>query len=335
MTDEMVDLVLVGAGSVACHYAHALSTQQRFRLIGVADICGEKASSLAETYQCRNFNTASAMLGELSPKAAIICTPPSTHKDICIELAGRGIHLLCEKPFSMNIAGARAMIDAASRGSVKIMVSSKFRHMQDIIWARDFLESGALGRIHGFHNIFSRYTPMAGRWNSVSSISGGGVIIDNGTHSLDILCYFAGLPARIRAWESGRDQGLPVEENARLSVETESGVHGEIELSWDKDSSSDWFITISGTLGELMIGWKESRYRLHSSPEWVTFGKGYDKTEVFARQVNNFINVFEGKDAPCTSPDEIISVVSAIEAAYRSLISSEWVCISDFEEAGE
>jgi len=335
MPDEPVPLVMIGAGSIACSYARAISTIDRIRLAGVADICAEKASILADSCRCRSFNTVPAMLSELSPGAAIICTPPDSHRDICIELAGRGIHMLCEKPFSINAADAGTMIDAARRASVAITVSSKFRHMQDIIQARDLIRSGALGRVLKFSNTFSRRTPMAGRWNSDPSISGGGVIIDNGTHSLDILSYFAGPPARIRAVEYGRNQVFPVEENARLHVETESGVSGEIELSWDHDSAQDSFIIISGTGGELQIGWKKSRYLLDSASEWVTFGSGYDKTEVLARQMDNFISVIEGRAAPCTSHREILSTVSAIDAAYLSLKTSEWVSISHNREVSE
>jgi len=335
MNNEIVNLVIIGAGSIACSYARAISSADRIRISGIVDSIAEKASALAASCRCMSFNTVPSMLRELSPDAAIICTPPATHRDICIELAGRGVHMLCEKPFSINAADVEKMLFAARRASVVITVSSKFRHMEDIIQARALIQSGALGQIVRFSNTFSRRTPMAGRWNSDPSISGGGVIIDNGTHSLDVLCYFSGPPARIRAVESERSQGLHVEEDARLNVETESGVSGEIELSWNRDSTRDSFIIISCTEGELQIGWKESRYLLYSTSEWSSFGSGYNKTELLSRQIGSFISVIEGSAPAWTSHREISSTASAIDAAYLSLKTSEWVSISGNEEACE
>lgn len=313
---------LIGAGRFACAYAEALAGCNDAALAGVADICVEKAESLAREYGIKGFGSYEKMLGELSPDAVIICTPPVTHRDISIALSGRRIPHLCEKPFALDAAMAGEMLEAARSTSTVITGSSKFRAMEDVLKARGLIESGVIGTVLTFRNVFSYHISMAGRWNSDPKVSGGGVIIDNGTHSLDLLRYFAGPVTSVLATESGREQGLHVEENAVLMVETEKGVRGEISLSWNMDVREASFINIGGSLGEIAIGWKESMYRLRDNPQWISFGRGYDRREVLREQVCSFTGVIEGRRQPLATSRDILSTVMAVDAAYESLRTS-------------
>jgi len=332
MSDEVLSLVLVGAGSIACSYANALQSVKGLRLAGVADICREKADRLAESYSCRPFSDLMAMLSEIRPDGAVICTPPAVHREICLKLSGMGVHMLCEKPFSLNAAEAWEMLDAASKASVTLMVSSKFRHMRETAAAKELIRSGRLGPVRRISNIFSSRAAMGSRWNSDPGISGGGVIIDNGTHSIDIFSYLAGPPVRIMASEGAREQGLSVEENARLHVETACGISGEIELSWDCDSPHDHFISVTAGHGEVQIGWRGSRYRCNPDEEWTAFGGCYDKNTVLAAQMEQFLKVVMGEADPSTSSAEILITVSAVDAAYESLRTGTWADIRNVRE---
>jgi len=332
MSDEVMSLVLVGAGSIACSYAGAMQSVKGLRLAGVADICREKADRLAESHRCRSFTDLMTMLSETRPDGAVICAPPAAHREICLELAGMGVHMLCEKPFSLDAEEAGEMMDAASRASVVLMVSSKFRHMREIAAAKDLIRSGRFGPVRKISNVFSSRSAMGSRWNSDPSVSGGGVIIDNGTHSIDIFSYLAGPPVRILASEGTREQGLSVEESARLVLETACGIRGDIELSWDCDSPHDHFITLSAEPGEVQIGWKRSRFRCNPDEAWTAFGGGYDKNAVLAAQMEQFIRVIRGDAVPSTSSAEIIITVSAVDAAYESLRTGTWAEIRNVGE---
>src|SRR5438067_616344 len=76
-------------------------------------------------------------------------------------------------------------------------------------------------------------------------------------------------------------QQLPVEDTVRIYVRSAGGVLGSIDLSWSLNKEQDAYLTLHGSAGTLLVGWKESKYRLHDAPEWTVFGKGYDKAQAF------------------------------------------------------
>ena len=96
---------IVGAGAISQGYAQAFLTCDRCEVVGVADVRPEAAESLAEVLGTRAFESYAEMAEEQKPDAVLICTPPSTHPEICLDFIDRGVHVLCEKPFAVSTAG--------------------------------------------------------------------------------------------------------------------------------------------------------------------------------------------------------------------------------------
>jgi predicted dehydrogenase len=155
-------------------------------------------------------------------------------------------------------------------------------------------------------------------------MSGGGVLIDNGTHSLDMFRYLVGPLTEIQVIEGKRSQGLPVEETVHIFVRSMQGVMGSIDLSWTIQKELDNYINIYGSHGTVSVGWKESKYRQAGSRDWVVFGHGYNKLEAFRSQVNNFLRGVRGEEALLINSEDVLASVEAIEAGYRALEQSQW-----------
>ena len=325
---EPLKLGLVGAGAIAQSYTKALEGCSFARLVGIADTRAEAAVAAAESMGCDSYGSHEDLVDKAGCEAVIVCTPPSTHSEIATYFIERGVPVLCEKPLSTDTASARALCDAAESKGVILAMASKFRYVEDVIRARSIIASGLLGEIILLENAFASSVNMERRWNSDPLIGGGGVLIDNGTHSVDIVRYLLGPIVDVLAVEGTRIQDIPVEDSASLFVHTESGATAHIDLSWSLNKDLDTYIRIYGTDGTILLGWQESRYKQKSGADWVVFGHGYDKVSAFQGQIRNFCNRVQGIEPLLISNTDAVASVEVIQAAYTSLKHGGWVKIT-------
>jgi predicted dehydrogenase len=329
MTGRKVRFALVGTGSIAQSYAQAFDDHPEARLVAVADVRADAARALSERFNCPSYTSYKAMANNGARfEAVIICTPPNTHEEISLYFVERKIHVLCEKPLCLDVAGARRMVQAAQKAVVMLSMGSKFRYVDDVIRAKSIVTSGILGELILFENSFASRVDMSARWNANPEISGGGVLIDNGAHSVDLMRYFLGPLASLQVVEGKRIQGLAVEDTALILVRTTSGVMGRIDLSWSLNKELPSYVNIYGTNGVVSVGWKESKYRQSSSPDWIVFGKGYDKVQAFRSQIQNFSRALRGEEALLITADDALASVEVIETAYQALRQENWVRIA-------
>ncbi|QDS99004.1 Gfo/Idh/MocA family protein [Adhaeretor mobilis] len=315
---------LVGAGAIAQAYAQAFASSEQVQLAAVADCRIEAAEALAETASAASFSSVESMVEEMDLEAVIVCTPPVTHDEVCDVLFARGINVLCEKPLAVDSETAARMAASAKEADVIFTMASKFRYVADVAQAKSIIASGVLGEVVLFENIFTGRVDMTQRWNSDPSVSGGGVLIDNGTHSVDITRYFLGELVDIQAMEGHRIQELPVEDTAKMFVRSRSGVLASIDLSWSVSKELPYFIAVYGSAGTLLVGWQESKYRRSGDSDWTVFGSGYQKVAAFQRQLENFAGAVRGTESLLVEPADALASVSVIEAAYRSLAKGDW-----------
>jgi len=220
------------------------------------------------------------------------------------------------------------MMETARNAGATLMMASKFRYVDDIVRARSIVRSGVLGDLVLCKNVFATRVEMTSRWNSIPEISGGGVLIDNGTHSVDLMRYFLGPLTQVHVMEGMRSQGLRVEETVVMFVRNASGVIGTIDLSWAITKQRDSYLDIYGTRGALSVGWKQSQHLDYARGEWVGFGDGYNKTLAFRKQIENFVRVIRGEEGPLITGEDAIASVDVVEAAYRALRKDQWVPVT-------
>jgi predicted dehydrogenase len=213
-------------------------------------------------------------------------------------------------------------------------MASKFRYARDVVEAKSIVASGLIGDVVLFENSFTSRVEMKNRWNSDPTISGGGVLVDNGTHSVDILRYFLGPLVEIQVVEGRRVQDIPVEDTVRVFVRSAAGVMGSIDLSWSLNKELPYYISVYGSSGTLHVGWKESKFRRAGDAEWTLFGNGYDKVQAFRSQIDNFVRAINGIEFPLITLTDALASVEVIDAAYDAMWRASWVPIaSDLSES--
>jgi predicted dehydrogenase len=322
---DAVPLAVVGCGRIGGTYLDVARTIPEARLVAVVDADEAARRDAAERTGARALGDVSELIGSGAAEAAVVCTPPATHAALVRQLLEAGLHVICEKPFALSSEEAVAMTEEAGRRERLLMMASKFRYVEDVAKAKGIVEAGILGRIVLYENIFCSRVDMRGRWNARPEVSGGGVLIDNGSHSVDIARYLLGPIVEVQAQHGVRSQDLPVEDTSRLLFRSHDGVMGSVDLSWSIHKEVDAYIILYGSAGTLRIGWKGSQYRQSEKNEWVPFGGGYRKDACIRRQVENFVRSIQGSELPVIGGQDGLASVRVIEAAYRSAAMTKWV----------
>lgn len=320
---------MVGAGQIGQVYLEVLRTIQEANLAAVADSKSETVTAATEAYGVIGYASVGEMLRGMEIDAVVICTPPATHAEIARECLERSVHILCEKPLALSSEEAEGMIRAAEERGLLLMMASKFRYVPEVMKAKGVITAGVLGEIISFENAFCSYVDMRRRWNSVPTTSGGGVIIDNGTHSADIVRYLLGPIREVLVARGRTAQDIEVEDTTCILVKTMSGALGVIQLSWSYNRHLDSFISVYGTSGTLHVGWKGMRYRLVDKADWVEFGNGYNKVDAIRAQMLNFVHSVQGVERPLISPEDALASVKVVEAAYRSVDLNRWEGVNE------
>lgn len=327
--------VLIGTGGIAQTYAQAFQQSNCCQLVAVADINTDSAKAFAEPFGAKSFSDYKTLAESSEIDAVIISTPPNTHPEIAMYFMNRKINVLCEKPLCLSVTEAKQMIETAEKTGVVFTMATKFRYCEDVVKAKAILASGVLGEVVQFENAFTAKVDMSKRWNSQFEISGGGVLMDNGTHSVDIIRYFLGTITDVLALETSGTQNLSVDENVKLLAKTANGVAASVDLTWGINKELPNFISIYGTNGTLHIGWRESKYKLNSSPDWNVFGTGYDKVQAFKSKIENFRNAILNSEELLTKPTDALASVEVIEAAYKSLNQNLWQKVIEKTESAK
>jgi predicted dehydrogenase len=328
MRNDALKFGLVGAGRIAQSYIDAFKGVESAKLVAIADISLNAAQGLAQQIGCPAYESYQRMAEEWGLDAVIICTPPVSHPEITIHFLEQGIHVLCEKPMSIDVNSAKLMLTTAHRQGVRLTMASKFRYVDDVVRARNIIRSGILGDILMIENTFTGAVSMADRWNSRPEISGGGVLIDNGTHSIDIMRYLMGPIVEVQAVEARRSPGINVDETVQMFVKGACGGIGRIDLSWRLQKDLEDYLTIYGVYGTVCVGWKRSRYRQNGNKDWIVFGSGYDKVQAFRSNLLNFVGAVKGEEALLVTPADAMASVEVIEAAYAALRQQTWVTVA-------
>jgi predicted dehydrogenase len=323
---------IVGAGRIAEAYSAAFLTAKNAALTAIADVQPGAATAMAEKAGCNSFHNHRDLLHSGLIDAVIIATPPATHESICVDFLENHIPVLCEKPVSLSGESARLIRRKSREHKTAFTMASKFRYAEDVVRARNIVASEILGEIILFENTFMSYVNMLSRWNSNAEISGGGVLIDNGTHSIDIMRYFLGPLASIHVVAGIKLQKLSVEDTVHATIRAHSGATGRIDLSWSINKQCDDYIAIYGSKGTLRVGWKGSFYRQDGSSEWVQFGHGYSKVQAFRAQLENFSAAVQGIEPLVIDANDAVASVDVIQSGYQAMAQHSWVSIPSSEE---
>ncbi|MBI3316157.1 MAG: Gfo/Idh/MocA family oxidoreductase [Candidatus Omnitrophica bacterium] len=322
---ENIRLALIGCGGIAQTHLEAIARVPRVKLEAIQDINPSAGEAASSKYGCRFTKNPDDIFKDKNLDAVLICAPPVTHFQLMKAALEAGKHVLCEKPFTTHLRDAEAIRELSKKSGKIVMMASKFRFVQDMIEAKKFIESGLLGDVVLSEVIFCSVVDMGKRWNSDPRISGGGVLIDNGSHAVDVIRYLVGPIKSVYAQAGKRTQNIPVEDTARLHFETQTNIIGMVDLSWSLYKHTANYVNVFGTRGTLEVGWAQSLLWDAKEKSSKVFGNGYKKLDAFVRQMEHFADSVQEKVKPILGVEDALESVRVIEAAYTSVREKKWL----------
>jgi len=233
-----MNIGIVGAGRQGWRRARAVESFPDDRLVAVADCVAASAQHLANAYAAETHDDWSALVDRADVDAVLVCTPPDSHTEIAVAALERGQHVLVEKPLARSVAEAEPIVTAAqaavARGVV-CAVGFNYRHHPAIQQARRWVNEGAIGPLmyaRMRHGIAGRqdYTTD---WRTSHSTSGGGELLDQGIHLLDLARWFFGDFSEVRVMLTTSYWPIaPLEDNAFVLLRTAAGQVVQLHASW-------------------------------------------------------------------------------------------------------
>lgn len=228
---------LVGAGRQGWRRARALNGEKGDRLLAVSDIDLEAARCLAERYGGRASADWQEAVEDPAVDAVLVCTPPDLHAPVSQAALERGRYVLCEKPLAHSLAAAQAMVDASERSGALLKCGFNHRHHPGLRQAHAWVSEGRIGRVT---HIVCRYG-IGGRpgyereWRSRPEVSGGGQLMDQGMHALDLFRWFLGdFDSAFGVLATSYWPIEPLEDNVFAVLTTEDGRVASLHASWTR-----------------------------------------------------------------------------------------------------
>ena len=230
---QKIKTCVIGAGAIGHFQAKVLAELPQSEFVGVVSRDYEKARSFASEYTVPAFETIEDMKRETGAQAAFICSPHPAHLDNATRAANAGMHILVEKPLADNLSACDEILRAASGAGVKVGTICQRRFYPPCMRIKKAIDEGKLGRLLignvtmlGWRDEkYYKSAPWRGKWKE----EGGGVLVNQAPHQLDLLLWYMGEIDEVFAiWENLNHPYIEVEDTAVAVIRFKSGAIGNI-----------------------------------------------------------------------------------------------------------
>lgn len=296
---------VIGVGSMGKNHVRLYSELKGVELIGVADVNETIAVSIAQSYGCKPYADYHDLLGE-NPDVLSIVVPTTLHKKVALDAIQKGINILVEKPIADTVGNADEVIKAARKKVVKLMVGHVERFNPAIIKLKELIDSGLLG------DVVSISAKRVGPYNP--RIRDVGIILDLGTHDIDIMSYLVG--ERIKGvYASAGSVVHSHEDHAIITLNFSSGNSGVIETNWLTPHKVRG-LTVIGSEGIAEVNYIEETLRIFDK-EWVRDAK-IENEEPLKLELMHFIDCVQYDNKPLVSGEDGKHALEVALAAVES-----------------
>lgn len=330
MKEGQLTVAIVGYGYMGEIRRLVVERDPALKLLGILDTDPGIKTKLPQVHHFQSLEEIFA----LKPDILFVCTPNAFSPQICVQALSLGIHVFCEKPPGRNVSDI-VNIRKAERNGAKLMFGFNHRWHPGILKAKVIIESGRFGRIINMRGIYGKSggNKFKQSWRNDRSVSGGGILLDQGIHMLDLFRFFAGDFSDIKCVASNTFWNLDVEDNAFVVLKGHDGIDAMLHSSatfWRHSFAINitlegGYLVVEGLLSktgsygreQLIVAKRQFEDETHAvgnPSEEITY---FDRDASWELEVQEFLRCIRD-DKPITkaSSDDALKVMQIIERAY-------------------
>lgn len=332
-----IGFALVGTGSIARMHAAAIAAVPRARLRAVYSRTAASAAAFAREFGAETADTLDALLARPDVHAVCVTVPSGTHGEITARALAAGKHVLCEKPLEISAARIDAMVAAAERAQRILAAVFQLRLGHGAGLLQQAVAAGRFGKL----TLCSAYVKWwrnpdyykSSSWKGTAEQDGGGALMNQAIHGVDLLQWIAGKPVRVSAQTRTRTHPIAMEDTAAAVLEYAHGAVGVIEAATSCFPGTAMRLEIAGDQGfavlenDRITHWQfavphPDDDAIRAGRASVLVGGSSDPKAIgiegHRRLVADLVDAIRTGRAPAIPSREGRHAVAIIEAIYRS-----------------
>lgn len=328
----MIKSVIVGCGAISA--VHELAIKKFGELYGVCDISLDRA----DRYNTKHFNSIDDVLKDDNVDCVHICTPHYLHSEMLRAVIASGKAAIVEKPLAMNLSEIMPFYDELKNGKICVMLQNRYNHCIEEM--KRIISSAHYGKVKGLKGILTwERTPeyyIHDSWRGKYSTEGGGLVINQAVHTLDLLEYLGGKALSIKATADTRvlNDVIEVEDTAEATLWLENGVRAIFYATNGYVQNSSYDIEVICETAALRYIWGKL-YLCTADGQKVICD---DTTEYGGKKywgdshytvIRNFYSSLDGTELNYPDLDEGIKALRLTDALYESSKNGNVVQIND------
>lgn len=344
MTSQNFGLGIVGCGNISDMHAQAIINSERGKLISAHSRTESRLETFCDSYSISGSTSYEEFLENPDLDAVSICTPSGTHLNYGILAAEAGKHVIVEKPIEVTVKRGRALINSCKENGVKLAVIYQNRFIDDIVKMKQALDDGEIGKpilasasVRWFRN--QEYYEDSS-WRGTFALDGGGVVINQSIHTIDLLQWFMGDVESVSGLKGTfTHNGIEAEDTAVACLQFKNGAIGVFEGSTSVVPAQKRRIEVNCSTGTALL--EGDRYQ--KKPANDQSEKSEDSGEATGsasplggmeviyhqRQFDQILEAFAENGEPIVSGEESLKSLAIVEALYTAAEEERVVFIDE------
>ena len=333
-----------GCGLISAFHADAIESIDGAVVTAAFDVNEASRSNFCEKYKAEPFESREDFVASDKIDAVCICLPSGLHYDAAMDCIKNKKHVVIEKPIALTSQQAKDIVDAANENGVYVAVISQLRYSSAVKEVKRIVESGKLGTIT-LGNAIMKYwrSPeyyASSAWRGTWEMDGGGALMNQGIHGVDLLQYFMGKVVSVSAYAKTLVHDIQTEDTLTAVLEYENGAVGTIQATTSVAPGYGRRIEICGSKGSIVLcedtievcdvegEEKPDSDANKTSLKAASRPDGIDSS-LHAHQLRDFIKSVKANEKPWLDATEGKKAVDIICAIYESAKTGKRIYLND------